>query len=142
METGSSELILNSPTLFFSSSYPHIFETNMTLGSSLFFFFYLFLFYFISSALDLCDAMRRCWLLYTVIIQFMSGAQRSTSLLLTFLDPWIIKMPQAMHSSCKLFLVLHLAPTSHFGTARSDHLRKVQIRCFLHKHLSPLPSFF
>lgn len=56
-------------------------------------------------------------------------------LLLTFLDLWIIKMPLATHSSCKLFLVLHLAPTSHFGRARSNHLRKVQIRCFLHKHL-------
>lgn len=56
-------------------------------------------------------------------------------LLLTFLDLWIIKMPLATHFSCKLFLVLHLTATSHFGRARSDHLRKVQIRCFLHKHL-------
>lgn len=61
-------------------------------------------------------------------------------LMLTFLDPRIIKRPLAVRSSCKPFLVLHLAPTYHFGSARSDRLRKVQIRCFLHKHLPPPPS--
>lgn len=92
------------------------------------------------SSLDLCDATRRCWLLYTVIIQFMSEAQRSPVCCSRFQAPWIIKMPLAMHYSCKLFLVLHLAPTSHFGRARPDQLRKkkVQIRCFLRKHLFPL----
>lgn len=93
----------------------------MTLG-------YLFFFPFF---LDLCDATRRCCLLYTVIIQSVSGAQRRPRLLLTFLDPWIIKMPLAMRSSCKLFLVLHLGSNiSFWQRARSDRLRKVQIRCF------------
>lgn len=67
--------------------------------------------------LDLCDATRRCWLLYTAIIQFMSGDQRRTRLLLTYLDPGIIKMPQAKCTprvSC--FLSYTCAPTTFWQT--------------------------
>lgn len=67
------------------------------------------------------------------------GSEQRPSVAHVSRPPWIIKMPRAMRSSCKLFLVLHLAPTSHFGRARLDHLGKVQIRCFLpHSPLLPL----
>lgn len=78
---------------------------------------------------DLCDAPRRCWLLYIAMIQLVSGDERrSTCLLLTSLDSGIIKMPLAKRErekkkkkkreTCKLFLVLHFAPTTHFDRAR------------------------
>ena len=114
--------------VFFFISYPHICEATET-PCYLFFFFPL-------------PGFMRCYKEILASVHSNNSVHvwgsEEPRLLLTFLDPWIIKMPLAMHSSCKLFLVLHLAPTSHFGRARSDQLRKVQIRCFLHKHLFPL----
>lgn len=128
---GLYELMLNSSTSDHSclrfSSYPRIFEATMTLG-------YLSLFLrFIQCYKEMLASV------YSNNSVHVWGSEEYR-LLLTFLDPWIIKMPLAMHSSRKLFLVLHLAPTFHIGSAGSDHLWKVQIRCFPHKHLFPVSS--